>query len=508
MSNKASAVGAAGKSLAPHNLTIFTFFWACQALVHQEYYWRNWLLDNPMGWVLTGFIIATLVFPRSLAIFSAMLISSIVYNIGLWPYVVNHILLESFIDFIILLTIGYTLWQQKTDPVSDSEMRTRIFEKFAPVLSLIVILMYWVIVNSKTNFDFFSLDRSCIADFYIDVLDFLPYLGLPDLNVAMNTAPARISLWIFMLVEVLIPLFLMFKKTRYIALMIGVPFHMLLAMIGHRTFSGFIFALYTLICADSLAVLIGGWRSKFEANKEHYTRRLKIAAAAIVGMAIAGCVYAYIGHGGLHGVFKWFRYWVFVFFYSAVGITILRAIFRYYKVGDSEPTEVWTWKPKLLWLMMVPVMINGASPFIGLKTETSFAMYSNMRTEGDINNHMFMPVWRVAGYQDDLVNILDSDHPQLKEWIEVIPLHDREMILRKVNVVYFEFNRIISESMAENPDMDFYVTYTRNDGEEQTFRSTDPDASEADVAQLRSIVLRKLLFFRPVFVGQKSFCQH
>ncbi len=508
MSAKASAVGAAGKSLAPHYLTIFTFFWACQALVHQEYYWRGWLTDNLMGWVLTGFILATLAFPRSLALFSAMLISSIVFNVDIGPHAINHILLESIIDFIILLAIGYTLWQQKTDPVSDREMRTRIFETFAPVLILIVILMYWFIANSKLNFDFFSFDRSCIADFYIDVLDFLPFLGLPELNVALNTTPAKISLWIFMLVEVLIPLFLMFRKTRYIALIIGVPFHMLLAMVGHRTFTGFIFALYTLICADSLAVLFGDWRSRFEANKEQSIRRLKIAATAIVGVAIAGCIYAYIGHGGFHGVFKYFRYWLFVFFFGAVGITILLAISRNYKVGDSEPTEIWTWAPKWVWLMMVPVIINGAAPFIGLKTETSFAMYSNLRTEGDINNHMFMPVWRVAGYQDDLVNILDSNHPQLKEWIEVIPLHDREMILRKVNVVYFEFNRIISESMVENTDMDFYVTYTRNGGEEQTFRSADPNASEVDVAQLQSKVLRKLLFFRPVFVGQISYCQH
>jgi hypothetical protein len=503
-----SAVGATGKLKVPHHLTIFTFFWACQALVHQEFYWRNWLPHNLMGWVLTGFILATLAFPRSLALFSAMLISSIIYNIGLWPYVVNHIVLESIINFTILLSIGYALWQQKTDPVSNDEIRTRIIGKLAPVLILIVILMYWFIVNSKSNYDFFSFDRSCIADFYLDVLDFMPYLGLPKLNLALNTTLVKISLWIFILVEVLIPLFLMFRKTRYIALIIGVPFHMLLAMIGHRTFSGFILALYVLICVDSLAVLFEDWRSRFEANRDQSIRKLKIAAAAIIGLIILGCISLYVGYGGLHGVFKYSRYWFFVFFFGSVGITILFAIFRSYKVGDSEPTEVWSCVPKWIWLMMVPVIINGASPFIGLKTETSFAMYSNIRTEGGVNNHMFMPVWRLAGYQDDLINILDSNHPQLKDWIEMIPLHDREMIRRKINVVYFEFNRIISESIAENPEMDFYVTFTRNGGEPQTFRSADPNASEADVAQLQTIVLRKLLFFRPVFVGKKSYCQH
>jgi hypothetical protein len=508
MSTHTSAVETRSSFETPNHLTIFAFFWACQALVHQEYFWRNWLPHNLMGWVLTGFIVATIVRPRSLMLFSAMLISSIVYNVGLWPYVVNHIVLESIIHFTILVSIGYTLIQQKTSPVPDREMRARIFEKFAPVVSLMVILMYWFIVNTKTNFDFFSFDRSCISDFYIDVLDFLPYLGLPELNVSLDTKPVQISLWIFMAVEVLIPLFLMFRKTRYLALIIGVPFHMLLAMIGHRTFSGFILALYTLICADSLAVLFADWQSRFEADKDNLIRKLKIAAGAITAIAAIGCIYAYIGHGGLFGVFKYFRYWFFVFFFGSVGVVILLAIWRNYKKGDSESTPVWTWSPKWVWLMMIPVIVNGLSPFIGYKTETSFAMYSNLRTEGDVNNHMFMPTIRLADYQDDLVNILDSNHPQLKEWIETIPLHDREMIKRKTNVVYFEFNRVISESMAENPDLDFYVTYTRNDGEEQTFRSSAPGADDSELAQLEPLILRKLLYFRPVFVGDKSYCQH
>ena len=75
-------------------LTVFTFLWACQALVHQEFF-RHWFQEAPLlGWILTISIVGTLLFPRSLILFSTMLSSSVFYNVGVrWPFVANHILL-------------------------------------------------------------------------------------------------------------------------------------------------------------------------------------------------------------------------------------------------------------------------------------------------------------------------------------------------------------------------------------------------------------------------------
>jgi len=175
----------------PNRLTIFTFFWACQAAVHMEFFHKKqWLTDdNPMGWILAGFIMLTMMFPASIALFSAMLISSVVFNIGLWPYVVNHIVLESIINMTMLFGIGYTLYQSRSRSMSGNEVRDAIFDKFAPVLLWFVIAMYWFIVLSKTNWDFFDYSRSCISDFYIDVTDRLGFLGLPELYVRVDVLP-------------------------------------------------------------------------------------------------------------------------------------------------------------------------------------------------------------------------------------------------------------------------------------------------------------------------------
>lgn len=59
-------------------LSIFTFLWASQALVHQEFF-SNWFrTGNPLGWILTVCALAALLWPRSLPLFSAMLASSVV----------------------------------------------------------------------------------------------------------------------------------------------------------------------------------------------------------------------------------------------------------------------------------------------------------------------------------------------------------------------------------------------------------------------------------------------
>jgi len=502
----ASTPDAAG-SEKPHRLTIFTFFWACQAAVHMEFFHRKqWLTDdNPVGWILCGFIVLTMMFPGSIALFSLMLISSVVFNIGLWPYVANHIIVESIINMTMLLGIAYTLYQSRKRSMSGVEIRDAIFDKFAPVLLWFVIVMYWFIVLSKTNWDFFEYSRSCISDFYIDVTDRLGFLGLPELDVSVNVLPAAISLWVFMVVEAAIPLLLMFRKTRYLGLIIGVPFHILLAIVGHRTFTGFILALYVLIAADSLAVLFADIRDRLGDQKINMLARVGRISLVVVALVLT---VLYFAGSAIPAYFFKYRYYYFLMFFGPVGLVILFSIFRQYTRGDSEPSEVWTMTPRWVWLMVIPVLVNGLSPYLGFKTETAFAMYSNIHTEGIYNNHMFMPKWNVVKYQEDLVDILETDHPKLQKWIKMVPLKDREKIMRKLNVVHFEINRVVAETMDRTPEMEFFVRYTRNNGIEQTFRSTDPDARDHELVQLEPLWKRKLMFFRPVFAGELSYCQH
>lgn len=68
---------------------------------------------------------------------------------------------------------------------------------------------------------------------------------------------------------------------------------------------------------------------------------------------------------------------------------------------------------------MLLVVLNAASPYLGLKTMYSIAMYTNLRTEPGLWNHLLVPEsFRVFDLQDGLVQLVSSDDPERVEGIE------------------------------------------------------------------------------------------
>ena len=61
------------------------------------------------------------------------------------------------------------------------------------------------------------------------------------------------------------------------------------------------------------------------------------------------------------------------------------------------------------------MVLNSITPYVGLKTEFSFTMFSDLLTEGDEWNSIIIPPKvRIFGYQEDLVTIIDSSNPDLQ----------------------------------------------------------------------------------------------
>ena len=190
-----------------------------------------------------------------------------------------------------------------------------------------------------------------------------------------------------------------------------------------------------------------------------------------------------------------YRLW---FFWSIIiAILFFSAIARSYVCRDSSPTLIWSSRPGLLWLMLPVVFLNGMSPYLGLKTETSFAMYSSLRTEGEWNNHFFMPALRLTDYQDDLVEILETDHPRLQEM-----MHIGIKTKRKALITYFELRRIVSETTTN-----FSVTYSRR-GENHLYSNYNGGNTDPELARRHPLMLAKLLYFRPITAGEKEYCKH
>ena len=64
-----------------------------------------------------------------------------------------------------------------------------------------------------------------------------------------------------------------------------------------------------------------------------------------------------------------------------------------------------------LWLFPLLITLNGFSPYLGSKTQTSFAMFSSLRAEDDRPNHFFLAGFpQIWDYQRDVVEIVRSEN--------------------------------------------------------------------------------------------------
>src|SRR5262245_54000211 len=112
----------------PSRLSVFAFLWACQALVHHEFYSRWLAAGDGAGWLVLGFGLALLVRPSSLPLFVGLLVSSATYNVRKWPFVVNHILVETLVNLTILAALaGSWLADRPRGAPADRAFRERAF---------------------------------------------------------------------------------------------------------------------------------------------------------------------------------------------------------------------------------------------------------------------------------------------------------------------------------------------------------------------------------------------
>lgn len=486
------------KSVGTHPLTVFVFLWACQALVHQEFF-QIWIRP-PMisGWIVTIAAVLVLLRPRAMLLFAVMLAASITYNVSKLPFVANHILVDSLIDFTILAALGWTLLRRgvRPGPLLELDPRTAddVYARFAPVVRGMVIVMYSFAFVAKLNVDFLDANVSCTSVMYgRDILHRFPF--------APDTHWARVvSIWCTVVIEGAIPALLFFRRTRVAAIAIGLPFHLMLGVIGHRTFSGLVYAAYFLFVDRRFLGALGFWSERIVGRLGvESTRRALTAARWLVPAAIATLVafatmgISQAGVGPLRLPLDRIPMLVWIFWSLVMMGVYFRGI-----VSASAPTVPTgstgsrPASPGLLWGMVGMVFLNGMNPYVGLKTETSFTMYSNLRTEGGGTNHLFMPSFlRIAGFQEDLVEVLDSSNPRLRVFAGGNYL-----------LTYFEFRRL-----ASGIEGDFTVTYLRN-GDRRSFVRKEGFVSDPELVQPHPLLLAKLLYFRPVRKSNDGTCPH
>jgi hypothetical protein len=457
-------------------LTIFNHLWAIAGFCE----WTRWKWsETGWSWMLLVGALALALYPNSVVCLAALAGAQVVFTTFAANQPWNHGLFMALMNLAILASIARCLVERRrapgaAAPALDPEI---LVETFAPVLRLSLVLLYLLAFFHKLNTDFLDPDVSCTGTL-------LGWLNRSYRILPLERWAVVLGIWATLFVELTVPLLLCFRRTAYVGLAIGAAFHLFLSQFGGlHGFAAMLFALYFLFLPTAFTA---GVADRFSALLDVVDwpalRRVGLPLLAVAMLVLGWVLGRFFG---INLIYRGLLFWDLWF----LGVVV---------VFGRELVRIWTtpaafslrprWAP--LWVIPAIVALNGMSPYVGLKTETSWAMYSNLRTEVH-PNHLVMPASaKLFGYQDDLVEILATSLPALQGYVG-----------RDVRLTFFEFRRLCSAATD-----DFTVSYRRN-GADHTLAVVGGVASDPAV-RAHPWLAGTLLRFRPVDVGAHAQCRH
>ena len=445
---------------------LFAFTWAVAGLIHQLSF-TDWRWYHVEGLVLSAATLWVLFKPSSWQRFAFFLVvdwASVAWKFPVHP---NHIIFSWVVNGTLLAALLAVVRKRS----EDTDVTARWYEVFAPWLRIELCMLYFFTVFHKLNISYFDLDWSCAARMHLDIIDRIPLL--PAAEWAQQFA-----IYGTLIIETGIPLLLLFGPTRAAGVILGMLFHGLLALhthIGLFSFSSVMMSLFTVF-------LPSGAVAAFHPPK--FLGKLWSWGLYGMGVILLLWVIRKLLPTGLRLDEALSEKWKvgFLFYYGYLGVALVVFI-QSLKTARHEiqgPGQG-KWR-SCLPLIAFPLMLlfNGFGPYIGLRTETSFSMFSNLQTENGRTNHLIVPAGiQMTTWQYDLVEIIDSSDPELNS------ARDNALF-----VVYLDLRRVRTTAVSN-----FWVKFRRN-GNIETFDMTRSETYET--LPPLGFLAERYFYFRPV----------
>lgn len=462
---------------ADYQYNIFVVAWSIAVLFHMGH---SKIFAHGLHFaVLSAAAVFLISKPGSILRLLVFLTLQITATFRVAPFNSNHEIFVLFADFTIIHTVFYLIYKNRTFNIS----KAALYNTFAPLVRIELIILYFFVVFHKLNTGFFNTDVSCATDFYNEQN---AYSILPTSKLMFT-----LNIYLTIFVEALIPLLLCFRKTRNLGIFVGLIFHSIIAynpINGFFDISSAIFASYVLFTEPSFGRMGQAILARLTSLKNSVSdigydwKKLMLGLVILIGSILV--VYQLSIKIG-----DFFRY-IFWTIYSIIFIGLFLISIFTTRYEDHQSSI--RFKPSVLWLLVFPVIVflNGLCPYLGLKTESSYAMFSNLRTEGGISNHFFVPASvQIFDYQKDLVEIVSSSEAKINLKAE-----------RNELLVYFQFRELVHYYQPKK------VEYIRN-GKRFKF---DSDSASVDDELLRSVPIleKKFLKFRTINKFEPQPCTH
>ena len=283
----------------------------------------------------------------------------------------------------VLSVVGLQMLRERTTRI-DRELP---YEQLRVVARALLAVMYFYGVFHKINTDFLNPDVSCATALYRPLAG--PF-GLGDHIVGQYLA--IISTFV---VETIAIVCLYWRRFFWVGLLVSLPFHFIIPLSGYSwymDFSSLVFALYMLAVPREVA-------SGLYSTGTSLLRSVPRLRPGISGLLVLGLAWiAAIGVAWVIGLqypdrslaLLWHSAWLLVWtlFGGVSMIFIIRAALlqQPYRVPPNQGHQ-----SRWVYIFPAVLFLSCTSPYIGLKTESSIAMFSNLHTEGGVSNHLLFP---------------------------------------------------------------------------------------------------------------------
>jgi len=243
----------------------------------------------------------------------------------------------------------------------------------APVIRWTTLIVYFFAFSAKLNYGYLDPETSCAPQFYGNMVSQFPFLP------AVETVSPFIIYSSVILEGLFLPLLFFYSG---IGVLLAQGFHSVLALDFFKyfiNFSGVMMAcLFTFVPTGSVQKALG----KFDKGAKLLYPFLLFLFTVVLAFRISpwGQHFLDVGMFSKLGFSLWF-------IVSLLFMILLVAIL----FDDGFRTKVDFKVPGWGYLILFFVVLNGLSPYLGLKTRTSFNMYSNMVMRSDSSNHLFVP---------------------------------------------------------------------------------------------------------------------
>jgi hypothetical protein len=464
--------------LASSQFRVFAVLWAIAALFHMAH---SSVFNTSVNFALLTLAALYVIIRPSVFPFTVFIMLQVFDAIYRMPFTTNHWIFTAFVNLTILQVLVVKMLKQKTFFVNDGEL----ISAFSPVVMIEVIILYFFTAFHKLNAGFFAPATSC-ATYLLEAQNIGSLIPLTPALLKANS-------YFTVVLEFLIPLLLCFRKTRIATIILGFFFHGVLAYSTYNAFydfSSMIFAVYFLFCpvhfGAKIVSTLDNLKLKLYAMFRTFNLTRLLVAGALGGVLM---VIVYILTKKFHGFESVNLYFFWTGYCLIYLVFLVHCVATEKMTNRSESKGDYSFVHWSFFLFPVVVFLNAMSPYLGLKTENSFAMFSNLRTEGGQTNHYIIPAsFQIFDFQKDVVEVISSSDPALQK------LADEHNL-----VVLFEFRIIILEHKPK------HVTYLLN-GEKKKFVFNKEN--DGVMRAQNNYVLSKLMKFRQFSKYDSQPCKH